>query len=232
MRYSTFDFKYDNDLLWCYYLSISFPNAYNKSLNLTIGEMVEGIYKIDLDSNLEWINDFTGSYEGVMDESDGYLDNPNFLEIEIKKSIKLKIEFHPGDTLYFIDGFKIGCTGPHWMLYGLTWSELIDLTEGATDEGLLFWLLLPIAGISNEDDLIEVKKVLYEKIKVFAAIASNKEVFNLIDTIVAGLQIENGFSEVDGIGIVCNQANSFRNIRNDNRNSIIQFNKLLSTSKA
>ncbi|TGJ98895.1 hypothetical protein EHQ53_11130 [Leptospira langatensis] len=231
MRYNALDFKYDNNVFWCYYFSTSFPNAYNKSLNLTIGEIIGAIYGIDLDSKMDWINNFTGYHEGVIEEHDGYLDDPNFVEMRIKKSINLKIEFHPGDTLYFINNFEIGSTGPHWMLYGLTWNELVGLTEGAIDEGILFWLLLPMVGLSSEDDSAEVKKVLQEKIRMFPAIASNAEVFNLIDTIMIGLQIENAFSEIDGVGVVCNHANSFRNLRNDNRLNIIQFNKLLSTAE-
>ena len=64
----------------------------------------------------KWWETFTGYYESVLDESDGYLEEPVTLNEALSQDKILKIEFHPGDILYFINDEEIGSTGPHWKL--------------------------------------------------------------------------------------------------------------------
>ncbi|MDE6674222.1 MAG: immunity protein 19, partial [Acetatifactor sp.] len=85
-----------------------------------------------------------------LDESDGYLDNPTTLEEELLPDKILKIEFHPGDTLYFINDEQIGSTGPHHELQTIPYEkveQLLSLKKGRQ----LFLLLLPLAFIEEEE---------------------------------------------------------------------------------
>ena len=62
----------------------------------------------------------------------------------------LRIEFHPGDILYFINGEEIGNTGLHWKLNVLPFDKIKSVLE--TEKGeILFWLLLPLAKIEEEE---------------------------------------------------------------------------------
>ena len=59
-----------------------------------------------------FIDDLTGYYDGVFDESDGYIDNPNTIKMILSTGNELFIEFHPGDTIYYFGQEELGCTGP------------------------------------------------------------------------------------------------------------------------
>ena len=190
-----------------------------------LNEIVGDIYQLDFGSITAWVNEFTGYYDGVMDENDGCLDNPNFFKTEIRKDLTFKIEFHPGDTLYFINDINIGSTGPHWMLYCFKWCELLKLINGSNNEELLFWLLLPMVGITPNDEINEINKVILDKIRVFPKLFSSEHVHDFIDTIIAGVMFQEGFLEVETVGTVCKNQNSFRYIRKDNKLEISSFNK-------
>lgn len=228
MEYNITDICFSNNLFWAYYFSTSYPNAYCKSLDVMIDGIVQDIYNIDLNQEMDWINNFTGYYEGVMDESDGYLEHPNFLKIDINPSMYLTIEFHPGDTLYYINNINIGCTGPHWMLFCLTWTELKKMIKNAPNGDALFWLLLPIVGITKEDNIDEVRKVILEKAGVFQPIISSELLEIFIETIISALIMEECFYEVNNVGIICNNPNSFRSLT-DSESELIEFNRLMST---
>lgn len=106
-----------------------------------------GLYTEEIGS---WWERFTGYYDGVLDESDGYLENPTTLEVPLAKDRVLKIEFHPGDILYFINDKLIGSTGSHWKLQTVPYEEMKRLL--ALENGQqLFLLLLPLAVIKQED---------------------------------------------------------------------------------
>lgn len=97
-----------------------------------------------------WWEQFTGYYKGVLDKSDGYLDNPTTLEEELLPDKILKIEFHMGDILYFINDEQIGSIGPHYELQTIPYEkveQLLSLKKGRQ----LFLLLLPLAFIEAEE---------------------------------------------------------------------------------
>ena len=110
----------------------------------------ELMYELCTEEIGSWWERFTGYYAGVLDESDGYLEEPTTLEVLLAKDRVLKIEFHPGDILYFINDELIGSTGPHWKLQTVPYEEvkrLLALENGSQ----LFLLLLPLAVIKQED---------------------------------------------------------------------------------
>lgn len=131
---------FTNQEFWSFYFHVNFPNGYDEETEMTMGEMVEEIIPI----NIEWVNSFTQYYDGVFDERDGYLDDPTTLKASLNCTEVLKIEFHPGDVIFFIDEKEIGCTGPHHITQSYPYKkleQLLDDSKGA----LLFLLLLPMA---------------------------------------------------------------------------------------
>lgn len=184
--------KFGNLSFWSYYFSTSFPNAFNEETEKELSELVEEIFMLDSDELLKWTDNFTGYYDGVMDENDGYLDDPNKLEIMIRNKLMLKIEYHPDDTIYFINNSEIVCTGPHWSLYHISWKELLAISSSSEYQDYAFWLLLPMTRIANTDDIDEVNSIIKDKLEVFNLNIRNKSEF--VDTIVAGLSVDEEFS--------------------------------------
>ena len=59
------------------------------------------------------------------------------------------MEFHPGDTVYFINNKKIGCTGPHFQIQIFSFADLMEYMK--TNGREIFLLLLPLTYIKKED---------------------------------------------------------------------------------
>ncbi len=137
----------DNLNFWINYFGCSYPNSYDEEEDISVSELM---YELCTDGIGSWWESFTGYYDGVLDESDGYLDDPTTLEVSLTNERALKIEFHPGDILYFINDELIGSIGPHWKLQTVPYEEvkrLLALENGRQ----LFLLLLPLAVIKQED---------------------------------------------------------------------------------
>ena len=105
---------------WINYFGCCYPNGYDESNDISVSELMEELYTEEVGN---WWEQFTGYYEGVLEDSDGYLDNPTTLEEELLPDKILKIEFHPGDILYFINDEQIGSTGPHYELQTIPFKK-------------------------------------------------------------------------------------------------------------
>lgn len=140
------DIDITNKYFWANFFCMSYPNAFDEESGVSLADIIEeaGL------SNISWWNNFTGHYDGVFEENDGYLDEPTTIETAFKPEQILKIEFHPGDILYFINHQQIGSTGPHWNLQVLPFIEAEQLLEHKNGE-ILFFLLLPLTYIETED---------------------------------------------------------------------------------
>ena len=51
----------------------------------------------------DWIDNLTSYYDGVFDENDGYVDTPKAVAIKLSNGDEFCVEFHPGDTIYYIN---------------------------------------------------------------------------------------------------------------------------------
>ena len=134
----------DNLEFWIGYIGGSYPNSCDEE-DVSVWDQMQEWYTEEVDS---WWERFTGYYEGVLMESDGYLDEPTTLVMPLGQEKTLKIEFHPGDTLYFINDEEIGSTGPHWTLQVIPYQkveQLLTLEYGRQ----LFLLVLPLAVIKD-----------------------------------------------------------------------------------
>lgn len=133
------ELKKYSPFFWSFFFCACFPNGYLESDDIEICDYIQENYGIDM----EWVHLWTKYNPKVFDENDGYVESPRTLIAELNGNFKLSIEFHPGDTIFYLNGQKIGCTGPHFQLYGIAWNQFIKLTMGRPAE--VAFALLPMA---------------------------------------------------------------------------------------
>ena len=137
----------DNPYFWVNYFGCSYPNAYDEEEDVSVSDLMQEILT---EESGRWWEQLTGYYDGILEENDGYLDEPASLEVMLTRDKCMKIEFHPGDILYYINGEKIGSTGPHWEVQTIPYEEVRQLL--ALEDGCrLYLLLLPLAVIKPEE---------------------------------------------------------------------------------
>lgn len=167
----------DNKSFWIYFLATNFPNAFDEDSDTDLNDFITDEYEFDED----FINEFTQYSEDVFYTNDGYVDSPNTIEII---DCRFKIEFHPGDTVYFLDGVQIGCTGGHFILKTVstqTFRNLIDSIEDAR----IPLLILPMLSADTEQDVIYIQKIIKSGLN---AVGIKPEHINKItDMIISGL---------------------------------------------
>lgn len=137
----------DNLHFWINYFGCSYPNAYDEEEDVSVSDLMQ---EICTEESRRWWDAFTGYYDGILEESDGYLDEPTTLETPLSQERMLKIQFHPGDRLYYINEEKIGSTGPHWKLQTIPYEEIRQIL-GQKQGCRLYLLLLPLAMIRQEE---------------------------------------------------------------------------------
>lgn len=107
---------------------------------------------------LDWYDDFTGSYPGILDDSDGHSDDPATVEVALANGVELRVERHPGDDYWFLRGpdngeAMLANVGPHWALPGLRWQEAAAMAAAAPKDGwVAMLLLLPVVWLTAGDD--------------------------------------------------------------------------------
>lgn len=140
------DLNFSNKKFQPGFIATSFPTAFDEEADSSLGEIIEENHLADC----SWWDDFTGYYEGILEETDGYLENPQTFVYDLTPSKSLKIEFHPGDTVYFINDQKIACTGPHYEIQIFPLADLLEYVKFETRQEI-FLLLLPLVSIKEED---------------------------------------------------------------------------------
>ena len=146
------------DDFWLMFLMGNFPISHYNDAVGSLGDFIYDRYGY----NKQWIHEFTGYYDGIFDECDGYLDDPTALEIELSTGEKLYIEFHPGDTIFFINDKEIGCTGPHYLIHKIDWSQFISYTNSLSNDKKM--LLLPMLSIRNEESA-DLRRIIIDGLR-------------------------------------------------------------------
>lgn len=155
------ELRIENTNFWLNYFCCSFPNSYNENTDFSVQDIIEENATFEI----SWWDAFTGYYNGILEDSDGYLENPTTFIASIGTNKTLKIEFHPGDIIYFINNKKIGSIGPHWELQSLPYNTIRELL--LQENGIqLFFLLLPLAMVESKEKVSVEKEVqgLLEKL--------------------------------------------------------------------
>lgn len=132
---------------WTFFFSKCYPNGYFEEQDIELSEYIRSKYAL----SLEWVDDFTKYYDGVLDEEDGYVENPRRLSIELENNNLFEIEFHPGDTVFYMNKENIGCTGPHFILHKISLSELKELIPNSEYVEETFFLLLPMVFVEKHE---------------------------------------------------------------------------------
>ena len=146
-----------SELLWnsnfvSWFLMTNFPEGIDNANDYSLLEMIQENCILDKG----WIDSLTGYYDGVFDEKDGYVDNPNAIKLKLATGDDFFVEFHPGDTIYYINDEEIGCTGPNYVIRKISLTRFCEYTSNMNDREKLF--LLPMLKISfvEKDELINV----------------------------------------------------------------------------
>lgn len=140
------DLEFSNKKFWTCFVATSFPTALDEETDMSLSELIEENKAADID----WWRNFTKYYDGVLEETDGYIDEPETLICDLTATQTLKIEFHPGDTVYYINDRQIACTGGEYNIQIFPLADLLKYIEEKPDKRILL-LLLPLTIISNQD---------------------------------------------------------------------------------
>lgn len=135
----------DEPNFWLWFLAMHFLDSWNKQTDQTLFELLWDSYEI----NEEWCNQFTGYYEGIFEENDGYSDNPTSLQLELSNGVLYVIEFHPGESVFYFGGEEIGCIGPHTKIQKIAWKDFAEYTKLLDNRQKI--LLLPILAITSRE---------------------------------------------------------------------------------
>lgn len=137
-----------------WFLMNNFPEGIDVSNDCSMARMIAENCVIDK----VWVDKLTGYYEGVFDESDGYIENPKTVEICLFSGTLFFVEFHPGDTLYYADREMIGCTGPDYIIRKIEFIQFVELTKEMGDKEKIF--LLPMLRVQSREKVPAEKMIL------------------------------------------------------------------------
>lgn len=135
-----------NKQLMLWFIMSSFPESFCAEKDISIMEFVQLNYDIDINI----VHNFTEYYDGVFDINDGYVDNPNAIMISLDLNKELYVEFHPGDTLYFLNDKILGSTGPHYQIRKVSFLSFITFCDKLNLVEKL--LLLPMVFFKKEEE--------------------------------------------------------------------------------
>ena len=129
-------------LLW--FVMCNFPAGVSPDDD-AMGDIMYENYEDVIDK--DYIDKLTGYYDGIFDESDGYLDSPKTIKLILSTKEELFVEFHAGDTVYYLGESKLGCTGPEYSIQKIALDSFFKLTKDLSNPEKL--LLLPMVKIVN-----------------------------------------------------------------------------------
>ena len=141
-----------------WYLMTSFPKGIDRDEDVSLFEIISSS-PIDK----AYIDELTQYYDGVFDDYDGYVECPNAVRFELKENEYI-IEFHPGDTVYYLNGEQLGCTGPDYYVKRFTLEQFKEFAEDLSSEEKLF--LLPMLKAAPEEKA-EVFQIIDEIMQNF-----------------------------------------------------------------
>jgi len=137
----------DKLTIWTFFFAKSYPNGYNENQDIELSEFIRSKYNL----SLSWVDEFTKYYDAVLDEEDGYVENPRKLSVSLKNGNLLEIEFHPGDTVFYLNKENIGCTGPHYYIHKISLAKLKELVLDTDLTEEKFFLLLPMVFVDGNE---------------------------------------------------------------------------------
>lgn len=135
----------NNKDLFIWFLMNGFPEGLDEETDMSLVEILEDEFDIDKEA----INEFTGYYDGVFDDNDGYVDTPKSIRIELSEGVNLYIDFHPGAVEYYMENNKLGELGPEYDIKKISYEKFVELTASCSKIEKV--LLLPMVYIPEDN---------------------------------------------------------------------------------
>lgn len=149
-----------NEFFWLYYISASFPQAYDEESDTALSDFLyENYPELSDEKCEEWIDELVQFSEDAADENDGYIDDPNTIELLLNNN-SFKIEFHPCATVYILNNEEIGAAEGEYKLRTLSWENFSLLTENCADPKIPL-LILPVLAL--EEPMIPKAREIIKK---------------------------------------------------------------------
>lgn len=139
-----------------WFLMTNFPEGIDDSKECSLIELIQEEFILDK----EWIDNLTGYHDGVFDENDGCIDTPKAVVIKLSNGDKLCVEFHPGDTIYYINDNQIGCTGPSYMIRNISLAQFFEYTSNMNNSEKIFLLPMVKIAFEEKDELADMVKLI------------------------------------------------------------------------
>ncbi|MBR1555625.1 MAG: immunity protein 19, partial [Oscillospiraceae bacterium] len=171
----------NNPDFWLYFLSVSFPLAYDETEDIALADFIYENYVCESDAS-EWVSEFVQYSENIMQTNDGYAENPTSVRITANQDEYI-IQYHAGDTLYFKNQKEIASTGAHYDIHKIAFEDFIKINREC---GLISALLLPIVWLDESEinDADALIQIFLDKIPV-----KEEHRSQITDMIIEGLKL-------------------------------------------
>jgi len=143
-------------LLW--FLMTSFPTGLTENED-SIDEVMGDKYNDKIEQ--DFIDNLTGYYDGIFKESDGYIDVPKSVKLDLNGD-ELVIEFHAGDTVYYLNDKMLGCTGSEYSIWKIPFEHFLKYSEKLNS--FEKFLLLPMVFVIADEEE-EYNKIIYSVVE-------------------------------------------------------------------
>lgn len=171
---SLIDLNEDKLTFWAFFFAKCYPNGYYEKEDIELSEFIRSKYNLSL--NL--VDEFTKYRDGVLDEEDGYVENPRKLSVRLKDDNLLEIEFHPGGTVFYLNEENIGCTGPHFYIHKISLTKLKELVLDTDFVEEKFFLLLPMVFV-EENEIEEMTSIISQYLVKLPFKAEDHEIITM-----------------------------------------------------
>lgn len=183
MRFVEFDEIKSNEFFWLYFFSTAFPLAIDTKEDVCLSDFIYENYDC-VSAASEWVDSFVQYTDGVMEENDGYTDNPTSVVLSVENEEYI-VQYHPGDTLYLQNGRTIASTGPHYDIHKLDFQLFQSITE-KIDDFQKTLLILPIVSIKKSEEKV-AKELIYKLILKLPVKSDHHN--KIVDMIIEGLKV-------------------------------------------
>ena len=133
-----------------WFLMSNFPAGIDVDEDVSLSELLSAS---PIDKG--FINQLTQYYDGVFDDYDGYVENPNAIRLDLNGNV-YEVEFHPGDTVYYLNNEQLGCTGPEYFIKKLSLSQFKDFGSYLSSEEKLFLLPMLKASAEEKEEVFQI----------------------------------------------------------------------------
>lgn len=183
MKIIEFDEIKNNKYFWLYFLSTAFPLAIDTKEDIGLSDFIYENYDCVSEAS-DWVDTFVQYNDSIMEENDGYADNPTSIVISLDDEEYI-IQYHPGDTLYLQNGSIIASTGPHFDIHKIGFQLFQSITEKIYDLQKAI-LILPIVYVKKSEEK-SAKELIH---KMIQNLPVNHEHQNkIIDMIIEGIEV-------------------------------------------